>query len=119
MHGHPVAKFEIKIVGDYHAHPGVEHHKLVHHTFPRPAIKGHASEIFNFYDRDHNGLIPNKKAPKAVMHFYHHVGATAPHVDDVMHAIWQCDRNCDGKITLQNFKRILRILGGHAKKAYW
>lgn len=97
----------------------LEEHQPKVYSFPRPAIKAHATEAYEKYEKDHGKMSNPNKIPHAIGHFYFIVHCPQPHIDDIMHLILLANKNCNGKLGFKEFKRILKILGGHAKKQYW
>ena len=75
-------------------------------------IEQYGPGIFNYFDRDRSGTLDMQEVPQMINQLFAYLKMQPPNVQDVYYTMNQFDQNRDGKMSYQEFRKMMYYLAG-------
>ena len=82
------------------------------YNLPDAWVNQHWKSVFEAFDRNGSGSLDMHEVPAVMNYVCQMSGNPPPQPNDVYFAMYQFDRNNDGRLNKKEFKRMLDYFGG-------
>ena len=75
-------------------------------------IEQYGPGIFQYFDRDRSGTLDMQEVPQMIFQLFNYMKLPPPNIQDIYFTMNAHDANKDGKMSYQEFRRMLYYLAG-------
>ena len=75
-------------------------------------IEQYGPGIFQYFDKDRSGTLDMQEVPQMIFQLFNYMKLQPPGIQDIYYTMNQHDANRDGKMSYQEFRKMLYYLAG-------